>query len=206
MKQHTSIAFVRHGHVHNPDGVLYGRLPGYKLDEQGVRQAKSAANMLRYRHPAVVFSSPLLRARQTAAEILSFHRHLRLRISRLLNEVHTPYEGRPAKELRAIREDVYSGAAAGYDQPADILRRARKFMDRMRQQYPGRHVVAVSHGDVIAFSILWAAGLPLDPQNRTKLTGAGIKDAYPAHASITTFHFVSQAPEALPAIDYQNPE
>ncbi len=31
----TSITLVRHGHVHNPDGLIYGRLPGFRLSEAG---------------------------------------------------------------------------------------------------------------------------------------------------------------------------
>src|SRR5690606_42013285 len=31
----TTVHLLRHGEVHNPDGILYGRLPGYRLSDRG---------------------------------------------------------------------------------------------------------------------------------------------------------------------------
>ena len=39
----TTIHLMRHGEVHNPEGVLYGRLPGYRLSERGVAMAETVA-------------------------------------------------------------------------------------------------------------------------------------------------------------------
>lgn len=39
----TTVHLMRHGEVHNPDGVLYGRLPGYRLSERGVAMARVVA-------------------------------------------------------------------------------------------------------------------------------------------------------------------
>ena len=36
----TTIHLMRHGEVHNPEGVLYGRLPGYRLSERGAAMAR----------------------------------------------------------------------------------------------------------------------------------------------------------------------
>ena len=60
---------VRHGRVENPRGVIYGRLPGYLLSETGRRQADAAAEHLATRPVAVIRTSPLERARETAAAI-----------------------------------------------------------------------------------------------------------------------------------------
>jgi broad specificity phosphatase PhoE len=65
----TIVHLVRHGEVHNPDGVLYGRLPGYRLSEAGESMAVLAATALQGRDVTVVRSSPLERAVQTAAPI-----------------------------------------------------------------------------------------------------------------------------------------
>ncbi|MEC7364003.1 MAG: histidine phosphatase family protein, partial [Actinomycetota bacterium] len=35
--QHSVVHLLRHGEVHNPEGVLYGRLPGYRLSERGIQ-------------------------------------------------------------------------------------------------------------------------------------------------------------------------
>jgi broad specificity phosphatase PhoE len=65
----TIVHLVRHGEVDNPHGVLYGRLPGYKLSEAGEHMALLAAETLKGRDVTVVRSSPLERAVQTAAPI-----------------------------------------------------------------------------------------------------------------------------------------
>jgi len=39
----TTIHLMRHGEVHNPEGVLYGRLPGYRLSERGLAMAETVA-------------------------------------------------------------------------------------------------------------------------------------------------------------------
>jgi broad specificity phosphatase PhoE len=65
----TVVHLVRHGEVHNPAGVLYGRLPGFKLSEAGQHMALLAAETLTGHDVTVVRSSPLERAIQTAEPI-----------------------------------------------------------------------------------------------------------------------------------------
>lgn len=70
----TTVHLIRHGEVHNPEGVLYGRLPGYRLSERGQAMARKVAEHLagdeRDRADVtVVVASPLERAQQTAAPI-----------------------------------------------------------------------------------------------------------------------------------------
>jgi len=67
----SQVHLVRHGEVFNPDRVLYGRLPNYRLSEQGVRMAKTAADDLvdRGRSVTLVIASPLQRAQESAAPI-----------------------------------------------------------------------------------------------------------------------------------------
>ena len=60
---------LRHGEVHNPDRVLYGRMPGFGLSELGARQAVAAAEYLAKRPIGYLVSSPLERAQQTAAPL-----------------------------------------------------------------------------------------------------------------------------------------
>jgi broad specificity phosphatase PhoE len=65
----TTVHLVRHGEVDNPTGVLYGRLPGFRLSAAGQRMAEVAAEALSGRDVRVVRSSPLERAVQTAEPI-----------------------------------------------------------------------------------------------------------------------------------------
>src|SRR5688500_11278565 len=62
----TTVHMLRHGEVHNPGLVLYGRLPGFRLSEDGLQMARDAADALADRDIVHVVASPLQRAQETA--------------------------------------------------------------------------------------------------------------------------------------------
>lgn len=70
----TVVHLLRHGEVHNPEGLLYGRLPGYGLSELGRQQARTVADYLADHDVAQVIASPLQRAQETAAPLAAAHR------------------------------------------------------------------------------------------------------------------------------------
>jgi broad specificity phosphatase PhoE len=201
----TYITFVRHGHVHNPQAVYYGRLPGFHLSQEGRRQAAATASVLQDQPIAAMFSSPQRRTRETAQILLQHHPDLSMQIHEKLNEVHTPFDGRPIKELEERGWDAYTGASASYEQPQDVLTRARQFIAEVRQIHMGQHVVAVTHGDLIAFLILWAKGLAAIPQHKSEIRKLGIADGYPAPASISKFVYHTAAEDEVPHLAYANP-
>lgn len=65
----TVVHLLRHGEVENPRGLIYGRLPGFHLSEDGRMMAKAAADYLAERDIVGVFTSPLERARETAEPV-----------------------------------------------------------------------------------------------------------------------------------------
>jgi broad specificity phosphatase PhoE len=65
----TVVHVMRHGEVHNPEGVLYGRRPGYHLSDLGRQMADRVAECLADRDITHVVASPLERAQETAAPI-----------------------------------------------------------------------------------------------------------------------------------------
>ncbi|PNG93807.1 hypothetical protein SMF913_29272 [Streptomyces malaysiensis] len=69
----TVVHVMRHGEVHNPEGVLYGRLPGYHLSDLGRQMADRVAEHLADRDITYVVASPLERAQETAAPIAKAH-------------------------------------------------------------------------------------------------------------------------------------
>jgi broad specificity phosphatase PhoE len=66
MGETTVVHVLRHGEVHNPEKVLYGRLPGYHLSELGVKMAERIAERVTGEDITYVVSSPLERAQETA--------------------------------------------------------------------------------------------------------------------------------------------
>ncbi|MFJ5675974.1 histidine phosphatase family protein [Streptomyces sp. NPDC093097] len=69
----TVVHLMRHGEVHNPEGVLYGRRPGYHLSDLGRKMADRVAEHLAERDITHVVASPLERAQETAAPIAGAH-------------------------------------------------------------------------------------------------------------------------------------
>lgn len=69
----TIVHMMRHGEVYNPDGILYGRLPGFHLSDDGRAQAQKVADTLADHDIAAVFASPLQRAQETATPIAAAH-------------------------------------------------------------------------------------------------------------------------------------
>jgi broad specificity phosphatase PhoE len=62
----TVVHLMRHGEVHNPSGVLYGRMPGYYLSDLGKQMAQRVADSIGDRDITHLRVSPLERAQQTA--------------------------------------------------------------------------------------------------------------------------------------------
>jgi broad specificity phosphatase PhoE len=66
MSDQTTVHLMRHGEVHNPQGVLYGRMPGYHLSDLGVQMAEKVAAAVSDRDITHLRVSPLERAQETA--------------------------------------------------------------------------------------------------------------------------------------------
>jgi broad specificity phosphatase PhoE len=89
------IHLVRHGEVHNPSGVLYGRLPNFHLSETGHLMAKEAAEQLKAMGIKVsaIYTSPLVRAQESAKPIEELF-GIDAKTNENLIEPHNVFEGR----------------------------------------------------------------------------------------------------------------
>ncbi|KHL19254.1 broad specificity phosphatase PhoE [Mumia flava] len=67
--ERTVVHLMRHGEVHNPTGVLYGRLPDYHLSELGRKMAERGAEYFSERDVTHLVCSPLERAQETMEPI-----------------------------------------------------------------------------------------------------------------------------------------
>ena len=90
----VTVHLLRHGEVHNPEGVLYGRLPGYHLSEDGHRMAEVVAEALRGRPIVVLRSSPLERTQETIAPTAAVT-GVEVQLDERLIEAGNAFEGRP---------------------------------------------------------------------------------------------------------------
>ncbi|MBK0419455.1 histidine phosphatase family protein [Leucobacter sp. CSA1] len=160
---------VRHGEVHNPDRVLYGRLPGYRLSERGHQMAEAAALELAGsdRIVARLLASPLERAQQSARPIASA----------LGLEIGT--EERIIEPANFFEGKVNSGGDSAFRNPRywyrlwnplvpswgepyrQIAGRMRRAMNEAWEQVRGGDIVMVSHQSPIWIAHLDIAGRPL---------------------------------------------
>ncbi len=190
----TDILFVRHADVHNPENVFYARLPRFHLSDQGVKDADVTAKALAEEPLAAIYTSPMLRAKQTARAIAKHHPGVPLRESHALIEIRTHYQGHKWDHMPR-HADFYS-AEHGDETVADVFLRMQRFMFRLLAEHPGKSVVCVSHGDpckIIRFGYL---GRPL--------TRDSAAEPDPAKGSITRFSW-SEDPGEPPEVTYFEP-
>jgi broad specificity phosphatase PhoE len=163
----TTIWLARHGEAHNPENVLYGRLPRVRLTAEGRRQAAAIAESVRSRRLAAIYSSPMLRARRTAEAALEAHPELqRIRIDSDLQEVRTAWEGEPLAALERIDWDFYTNPRHADDESLrGIHDRMQRWLKRVLRRHAGQEVLGVSHGDPILILVGTLSGLPLEPRN-----------------------------------------
>lgn len=178
-KPHTRALFVRHAEVENPDGVLYGRLPGFSLSAVGREQAEATAAHLAGWRIDAIYSSPLERAWETAEIIAQRFPGVPLRVDERLNEIRWVRQGCTNVEFDRIRPRVYDAdfMLPGDESLEEIAERVQAFCAEMAGRHPGGTVVAVTHGDVIAVARAIAAHRPLRVDD--------FERDYPARGSIT---------------------
>lgn len=147
------VHLMRHGHVHNPDKVLYGRLPDFRLSDAGEEMARAVAVHLREggHDVGAVISSPLLRAQQTAAHVAAAF-DLDVGTDERLIEAANDYEGQPlqsgAKDFAHPRHwwKLRNPWRPSWGEPYVEQRRRMwaAIMDAAQAQ-PERETVLVSH-------------------------------------------------------------
>jgi broad specificity phosphatase PhoE len=151
MSDMTVVHLVRHGEVYNPDGVLYGRMPGFHLSEEGVLMAKAAAAYLAGRDVALVWSSPLERAQETAAPIAAQF-GLQVHLEERLIEPWNHFEGaRFDVGPAALRQPgswphLTNPFRPSWGEPyVSIAERMHSAMADAAREAAGRQAVCVSH-------------------------------------------------------------
>jgi broad specificity phosphatase PhoE len=170
----TVVHVLRHGEVHNPDGVLYGRLPGFRLSGRGVEQAEIVAKALAEADLAAVLASPLQRAQETAAPTAAAHGLEVLTDERLL-EAGNRFEGERVSvgdgALRRPRHwpKLWNPFRPSWGEPyREIGDRMLGAVHRARELAHGREALCVSHQLPIWTLRRYATGQRLwhDPRRR----------------------------------------
>jgi len=195
----TVVHLMRHGEVHNPQGILYGRLPDFHLSELGRKMAERGAEFFSARDVAYVVASPLDRAQETAAPIAARH-ELDVATDGRLIEAANFFEGKQFSvgdgvlKRPAVWPKLYNPLRPSWGEPyREQVARVRAALEAARDKALGREAVCVSHQLPIWVTRLAAEHRPLwhDPRKRQC-----------SLASVTSFVFVGTQ---LTGVEYHEP-
>lgn len=199
MSSLTTVHVMRHGEVHNPEGILYGRLPGYRLSERGQSQAQAVADALAHNDIVAVIASPLQRAQETATPIAAAH-GLVLGTDDQLIESANYFEGKRMSPGDGVWKNpqvwwqVRNPLTPSWGEPyKEIAARMTAAVRRARDLADGREAVCVSHQLPVETLRRSMEGkwLPHDPRRRQCNL-----------ASLTTLTFDG---DQLVGVDYREP-
>ena len=165
----TVVLLVRHGQTPTTGKLLPGRAPGLHLADSGIEQAQRAAERISALTKVdAIYSSPLERARETAAPIAAA-RGLKTRIDKGLLECDFgDWTGAELKSLMKLPEwNTVQRAPSTFTFPGGesftaMQNRIVGAIDRLRATHPGGTIVCVSHADPIKAAVAHAMGTHID--------------------------------------------
>lgn len=180
MDQYTTFYIVRHGETDwNVEHLLQGH-QDTPLNETGKEQAASLRTILQNIYFDRIFSSDLLRAKQTA-EILALERQLAVVTTSLLKErKFGEFEGKPVSTLRRFDEILQKlsdeekhAYKFGEDVESDkeLAQRMMTFLRETAIRYPGETILVTTHGGVMGAFLLSLGLLTYQPIEERKSIG-----------------------------------
>lgn len=158
----TTIYFLRHGEVENPKQILYGRLPGFRLSESGRKRINEVARELKTKGIEYLYTSPLLRARETG-RIINRILKLKPKISILLLETKLLSQGVALEFFkRELQPQMYDQEYIKKGQESIMSQGDRmfRFIQMMQSKHPGKTILAISHGDPLMILKAKVMGVP----------------------------------------------
>jgi len=161
----TMLFLARHGETIWHAGNRYTGSSDVPLNETGKRQAEDLAAWAADAGIAAIWSSPLSRARATAAPAAA-RLGLPITVDAGLCEVgFGTAEGRtlgelPPGEAAAFRADPVQNAFPGADDPLAAARRGAEALRRIAARHPGGHALAITHNTLLRLTLCELLGIP----------------------------------------------
>ena len=176
----ATLFLLRHAAHSRVGSTLCGRMPGVMLGEEGHRQARALAERLSDEAVEAVYSSPLERARETAAPI-AVQLGLDAQIEVGVTEIDFGHwTGRDFASLEGDPDWTRWNAERGTARPpsgesmGEAQARALGALERLRARHPEGRIAVVSHADVIKSVLAATLGLALDGIGRFEIQPASI--------------------------------
>lgn len=163
----TIVHLIRHGEVHNPGKILYGRLPGYRLSDRGRAMAEATAEAFAGHDVAYVACSPLQRTRETCEPVTRVT-GLEPVIDPDVLEAGNTFEG---LHVRGWDSDLWNprywprlrrpGVPSWGEPYEEIADRMFAAIGRAREAAEGREAIIVTHQLCVVAAARRARGLSL---------------------------------------------
>lgn len=145
-KASVDVYLVRHGQtVLNAGGLLRGLLDP-PLDSMGVTEVLALGEYFSHLRPGLIVSSPLLRARATAAAIAQYCSMTFETTEYFVDRDYGNFAGKSLAEV--VEEWGAVDNAPGVQPIAEVLSRARKGLDDTADRVSGGPAIIVSHDAV----------------------------------------------------------
>ena len=176
----ATLFLLRHAAHARVGSTLCGRMPGVGLGEEGRKQARALGERLSGEAIEAVYSSPLERARETAAPVAA-RLGLQARTSDDLAEID--FGEWTGRDFAALDGDPgwtrwntarASARPPGGESMAEAQARALAGIERLRARHPEGRIAAVSHCDVIKAVLAAILGITLDGIHRFEILPASI--------------------------------
>lgn len=170
--QGTLVLLVRHGATPTTGQVMPGRAPGLHLSEVGQAQAAAVAERLASLKLDAIYTSPLERARETAAPTAAAKGLTLIEEPGLLEADVGEWTGKTLASLARLKEwrGVHGSPSTfrfpGGESLAELQARVVAVLDRVHAAHPGGTVACFSHSDPIRLGLVFALGAPLDAFGR----------------------------------------
>jgi broad specificity phosphatase PhoE len=171
--------FMRHGETAwNREGRVMGRNP-IELNDDGRAQMQAAVPFARLIAPELIFTSPLIRARQSAEIISAGLGGMEIIEDAQLSEVqYGRWEGMTFDDLRddpdyaRCSADPIATPTPGGETIDHVQSRGIEAVHRAVAANPGRRILFVSHGDIIRTVLCKLMGLELNHFRRIRIDNA----------------------------------
>lgn len=176
----ATVYLIRHGQT---EWNTVHRVMGRKhipLNEEGQRQAEELAKIMKNMRVDTIFSSPQLRARQTADEIAK-NRKVTLQLEEAIAEVdHRNWTGRYFEELKEDPDyHAFHTQSELKEHPAfetiwQVKQRVCGFFDRVIIERPQGHFAFVTHADLVRVLLNHLLVQPLSEYRRFRIANAAL--------------------------------
>ncbi|MFZ8892569.1 MAG: MSMEG_4193 family putative phosphomutase [Ilumatobacteraceae bacterium] len=188
----TVIIMVRHGKTPSTGKLLPGRAAGLHLSDIGKNEAIEVAKRLsKLKKVSAIYSSPLERARETAAPIGKIL-DKKIDINKGLLECDFgKWTGKELGKLMKLPEwSTVQRAPSTFRFPngesfTEMQNRMVSTLDDLRKAHPGGIVICVSHADPIKAAVAHAMGTHLDLFQRIVISTCSVSAvSYSAHGPV----------------------